>query len=108
MEALPGKAETPGNVLTTRIRLRLQATLRRLAAGYSVSLQELIDLQTYADQDQTVAAWLRRARHRQNKRMGGSSKGSLQERLQPRTDAFEMDFEHDPDDPNHGFGSSMN
>ena len=57
-------SEVISPLLSTQTRLRLKATLRRLAAGYRVSLQEIIDLQTCADRDQTVAAWLRRARHR--------------------------------------------
>ena len=66
-------SEVISPLLSTQTRLRLKATLRRLAAGYRVSLQEIIDLQTCADRDQTVAAWLRRARHRRSQRTGGAS-----------------------------------
>ena len=66
-------SEVISPLLSTQTRLRLKAALRRLAAGYGVSLQEIIDLQTCADRDQTVAAWLRRARHRRSQRTGGVS-----------------------------------
>ena len=66
-------SEVISPLLSTQTRLRLKAALRRLAAGYGVSLQEIIDLQTCADRDQTVAAWLRRARHRRSQRTGGAS-----------------------------------
>ena len=72
-ESTTRNSEAISPLLSTQTRLRLKATLRRLAAGYGVSLQEIIDLQTCADRDQTVAAWLRRARHRQSQRMGGAS-----------------------------------
>ena len=72
-ESTTRDSEVISPLLSTQTRLRLKATLRRLAAGYRVSLQEIIDLQTCADRDQTVAAWLRRARHRQSQRMGGAS-----------------------------------
>jgi len=52
-------------MLTTSTRLKLQAILRRLATGTSVSLEERVYLQKFADCDRTVASWLRQARRQQ-------------------------------------------
>ena len=52
-------------MFTPETRLQLQGILRRLATGQNVTLEERINLQRQADRDPTVAAWLRRARRRQ-------------------------------------------
>ena len=52
-------------MLTTSTRLKLQDILRRLASGTSVSLEERVYLQKFADCDRTVASWLRQARRQQ-------------------------------------------
>ena len=52
-------------MLTTSTRLRIQDILRRMARGQSVSLQERIYVNKFAQHDRTVYSWVRRARRRQ-------------------------------------------
>jgi hypothetical protein len=52
-------------MLTSATRLRLQAIIERIGNDQTVSLGERIYLQKFADRDQSVASWLRRARRRQ-------------------------------------------
>ena len=52
-------------MLTPTTRLRLQAITNRIANDQSVSLEERIYLQKFADRDRSVSAWLRQARRRQ-------------------------------------------
>ena len=52
-------------MLTTSTRLRIQDILRRMAKGQSVSLQERIYVNKFAQRDRTVQSWVRRARRRQ-------------------------------------------
>ncbi|MCP9915507.1 hypothetical protein [Cyanobium sp. ATX 6F1] len=52
-------------MLTSATRLRLQAIIERIGNDHPVSLAERIYLQKFADRDQSVASWLRRARRRQ-------------------------------------------
>ena len=59
-------------MLTTSTRLKLQNICAQMAQGASITLQDRVYLQKFADRDRTVNSWLRRAqRHRQN----GSQKG---------------------------------
>jgi hypothetical protein len=51
-------------MLTPATRLRLQGILERIGRDEPVSLAERIELQKFADRDQTVADWLRRAHRR--------------------------------------------
>ena len=48
-------------------RLRIQGILKRIAAGKDISLQERVFVDKFADQNQTVATWLKRARRLQQK-----------------------------------------
>ena len=77
LAVLPEKPVLLSALLTTPTRLRLQAILRRLAAGQTITLKERIDLQTHADQDPTVSAWLRRARRRQRQHIEGCRSDTL-------------------------------
>jgi hypothetical protein len=52
-------------MLTPKTRLRLLEIIDRIASSESVSLQERIYVQKFADRDPTVSSWLRRARRRQ-------------------------------------------
>jgi hypothetical protein len=52
-------------MLTPKTRLRLQEIIRRIALSESVSLEERIYVQKFADRDPTVWSWLRRARRAQ-------------------------------------------
>ncbi len=52
-------------MLRSATRLRLQAIIERIGNDQPVSLGERIYLQKFADRDQSVASWLRRARRRQ-------------------------------------------
>ncbi|MEO1002852.1 MAG: hypothetical protein AAFX65_07055 [Cyanobacteria bacterium J06638_7] len=58
-------------MLSTPTRLRLQAILERIARSQPVSLSERVYVQKFADRDTTVAAWLRRARRRQQGQASG-------------------------------------
>lgn len=52
-------------MLTTSTRLRLQEILTRIAKGDEVNLEDRVYLHKFADRDQTVSTWLRRARRKQ-------------------------------------------
>ena len=54
-----------GLMLTTATRLRIQDILRRVAQGQSVSLQERIYVNKFAERDRTVNGWVSRARRMQ-------------------------------------------
>lgn len=55
-------------MLTPTTRLRLQGIINRIGNDQSVSLEERIYLQKFADRDRSVSAWLRQARRRQQAR----------------------------------------
>ena len=52
-------------MLTTATRLRIQDILRRVAQGQSVSLQDRIYVNKFAEHDRTVNSWVNRARRMQ-------------------------------------------
>ena len=52
-------------MLTTATRLRIQDILRRVAQGQSVSLQDRIYVNKFAEHDRTVNSWVSRARRLQ-------------------------------------------
>lgn len=54
-------------MLTPSTRLRLQGILDRIGSDQPVTLEERIYVQKFADRDQGVAAWLLKARRRQQK-----------------------------------------
>ena len=96
--ALPEKPMMLAALLTTPTRLRLQAILRRLAAGQTITLKERIDLQTHADQDPTVSAWLRRARRRQRQHIEGCRNDTLLSALDLDNSEPHSVFHPDEDD----------
>ena len=53
-------------MLSTASRLRIQNILNRLAKNDDVTLQERIFINKFADRDQSVASWLRKAKQLQN------------------------------------------
>jgi hypothetical protein len=85
-------------MLTPATRLRLQEILRRIGEDQSVSLEERIYLQKFADRDQAVAGWLRQARRQQQARSGDGV-----DRLLAQLDLGSVDpappFRPDPEDP---------
>lgn len=93
-------------MLTPATRLRLQEIIGRIALDRPVSLDERIYLQKFADRDQTVAGWLRRARRRQ---LVGEPRGGL-DRLLADVDVGEVEPDHprriDPDDIGDWFGGA--
>ena len=52
-------------MLSTSSRLRIQNILLRLAKNQQVTLQERIYINKYADRDQTVYSWLKKAKQLQ-------------------------------------------
>ena len=52
-------------MLTTTTRQKLENILNRVANGEKVSLKERIYLNNYADKDQTISNWLKKARRLQ-------------------------------------------
>ena len=52
-------------MLSTNSRLKIQNILNRLANNQEVTLQERIFINKFADRDQSVASWLRRAKKMQ-------------------------------------------
>jgi len=93
-------------VLTTQTRQRLQSILRRLATGRCVSLTERIELQTFADRDQTVSAWLRRARRRQALHQGAEPVDQLLGHLDLGSSEPNNDFNPERDDLGDWFGGA--
>lgn len=85
-------------MLTPTTRLRLQEIIGRIGNDQPVSLDERIYLQKFADRDQSVAGWLRRARRRQ---LVGDPRGGL-DRLLADVDVGEVEPDLprriDPDD----------
>ena len=81
-------------------RLHLQGILRRLATGQNVTLEERINLQRHADRDPTVAAWLRRARRRQQHRQLTTGQGvdALLDQLDLNDRDPDSSFDPDQDD----------
>ncbi len=57
-------------MLSSDSRLQLERILKRIASGKEVSLGERIYVDKFADQNQTVSNWLKRARRLQQQ--GGS------------------------------------
>tara|TARA_Y100001968_G_scaffold88817_1_gene79878 strand:+ start:4908 stop:5210 length:303 start_codon:yes stop_codon:yes gene_type:complete len=55
-------------MLTTSSRLRIQTILIKLSKGEEVTLPERIYINKFADRDQTVSAWLSKAKQLQNKK----------------------------------------
>ena len=85
-------------MLTPATRLRLQEILTRLGNNASVSLQERIYLQKFADRDRSVATWLHQARRRQQAALGDGL-----DRLMADLDLGDVDarppLRPDPEDP---------
>jgi hypothetical protein len=52
-------------MLTPSTRLKLQAIIQRIAKGESVSLNERIFVQKFADRDPSVWSWLKQAQRQQ-------------------------------------------
>ena len=52
-------------MLTTSTRLKIQAILKRISKGESVTLAERIYVNKFAEHDRTVSSWLSRARRMQ-------------------------------------------
>ena len=95
-------------MLTQETRLQLQGILRRLATGQNVSLEERIRLQQHADRNPTVAAWLRRARRRQNQRQARVESGvdALLDQLDLNSEEQNNRFDPDRDDLGDWFGGA--
>ena len=55
-------------MLSTSTRLRLRGILDRVAKGQEVSLTERVYVHKFADHDQTVSSWLKRARRLQQQK----------------------------------------
>ena len=87
-------------MFTPMKRLHLQGILRRLATGQNVTLEERINLQRHADRDPTVAAWLRRARRRQQHRQLTTGQGvdALLDQLDLNDRDPDSSFDPDQDD----------
>ena len=49
-------------MISTSTRLRLKSILKKLANNETVSLKERIYLNKFADRDQTVSSWVRKAK----------------------------------------------
>lgn len=62
------------SMLTPSTRLRLQAIIRRIANAETVSLEERIYVQKFADHDPSVWGWLKQAQRQQ---LEGSPKAGL-------------------------------
>lgn len=95
-------------MLSQDTRLELQRILRRLARGQTVSLQERIQLQSHADSNPTVAAWLRRARRRQLQHQPNPGTGldALLDQLDLNDGEQDSRFDPDRDDLGDWFGGA--
>jgi hypothetical protein len=70
-------------MLTAVTRLRSQDILERIGNVQPVTLQERIDLHTFADHDQRVASWLRQARRRRQRSGPGEGLDPFLDTLNP-------------------------
>ena len=95
-------------MFSTEKRLQLQGILRRLATGQTVSLDERIQLQNHADRHPTVAAWLRRARRRQqhNQMTTGQGIDALLDQLDLNDREPDERFNPDNDDLGEWFSGA--
>ena len=55
-------------MLSTSTRLRIQEILERLSMGENVTFQERVYIHKFADRDQSVSSWLKRAKRVQQNR----------------------------------------
>ena len=85
-------------MLTPATRLRLQDILTRIGTNQTVTLEERIYVQKFADRNRAVAAWLHQARRRQQ-----AERGDGLDRLMAQLDLGDVDpgppFRPDPEDP---------
>ncbi|NCZ84577.1 MAG: hypothetical protein EBY94_02740 [Burkholderiaceae bacterium] len=85
-------------MLTPATRIRLQDILQRIRSDASVSLEERIYVQKFADRNHTVAGWLHQARRDQQAACGDGL-----DRLLAQLDLGAVDseppFRPDPEDP---------
>ena len=84
-------------MLTTSTRLRIQEILSRIATGHSVTLEERIYINKYANKNQNVDAWLRKASYIQRNK---SSTNPVDELLNG--------LDLCPPDPNSTFNPNQN
>ena len=95
-------------MLSPETRQHLQGILRRMATGQNVSLRERIELQKHADRNPTVAAWLRRARRRQQQHQPTTERGvdALLEQLDLKAEEQDTPFDPNRDDLGDWFGGA--
>jgi len=93
-------------MLTTSSRLRIQEILIRLSQGNQVTLEERIYINKYAEKNQNVSCWLRKASHIQRNLAVSNPIDELLNGLDLNSDEPNSTFNPDRDDLGEWFSGA--
>ena len=93
-------------MLTTSSRLRIQEILTRLSKGNQVTLQERIYINKYANKNQNVSSWLRKASLIQRKKPTSNQIDELLNGLDLSSDEPHSTYNPDRDDLGEWFSGA--
>ncbi len=93
-------------MLTTSSRLRIQEILTRLSMGKHVTLEERIYINKYADKNQNVSSWLRKASLMQRNKPSANQIDELLIGLDLSSDEPHSSYNPDRDDLGEWFSGA--
>ena len=93
-------------MLTTSSRLRIQEILIRLSQGNKVTLEERIYINKFAEKNQNVATWLRKASRMQRKQILSNPIDELLNGLDLGADEENSTYNPDQDDLGEWFSGA--
>ena len=93
-------------MLTTSSRLRIQEILTRLSMGNQVTLEERIYINKYAEKNQNVSSWLRKASLMQRKKPTANQIDELLNGLDLSSDEPHSSYNPDLDDLGEWFSGA--
>ena len=93
-------------MLTTTSRLRIQEILTRLSMGKQVTLEERIYINKYANRNQNVSSWLRKASRIQRKEKVNNQIDELLNGLDLSADEPHVTYNPDHDDLGEWFSGA--
>ncbi len=93
-------------MLSTSTRLRLQGILVRLSKGKQVTLEERVFVHKFADRDQTVSSWLKRANRLQQSKQPTDSIENLLDDLDLGFSDPHSTYHPEEDDLGEWFGGA--